>query len=141
VLGDGPDFSDVFLPIGRRQFVDDPAAKAREALARSDHKRANDERKTAGPFDAEVHDVIQEAADVVGLLLDDVFPASVGWGFQIHVVRGEAGVFIVGECHGPEEPNGGIENPLLPYRGRNGPRGEICHIQDARGGLKPTCHR
>ena len=100
VLGDGPDFSHVFLPKGSCKIVDDPAAKAREALSCRDHKRADDERETAGSLDAKLDAVIEEPADVLGFLLGDVFPADVGWCFEIDVIGREAGFFVGFEFHG-----------------------------------------
>jgi hypothetical protein len=80
VLGDGPNFSDVFLAKASRDHVDDPAAKAREALTSGDHERADDEWKPSGPRGAEPYDVIKQAADIFGLFLGDVFPTDVRWG-------------------------------------------------------------
>ena len=99
VLGDGPDLGDVFLAKTAGDHVDDSAAKSRRALAGSDHERADVDGVALGLFDAEVHDVIEQPADVLCLLSGDVFPAGVGRGLQIHIVGWEAGFFVGGEFH------------------------------------------
>ena len=100
VLGDGPDLGNVLLAKTAGDHVHDLAAKSRHALAGSDHERADDKWETAGPVDAEVHDVIEQSADVLGFFLGKVFPAGIRRGLQIDVVGGEVGVFVFGEFLG-----------------------------------------
>ena len=49
---------------------------------------------------AEFCDVIQEPADVLGLLLGHMLPADLGWGGEVDVVDGIESVVVGGEFHG-----------------------------------------
>ena len=137
VLSDTPDLGHVFFAKTAGDHVHDSAAKSRHALAGSDHERADDKWETAGPVDAEVHDVIEQSADVLGFFLGDVFPADVGWGLQIDVVGWEAGFFVGFEFHGCGMGWWEMGIPLLLLLGYGGSGLKKAHRERAALAWKP----